>query len=64
VGFPDAAMGVEGVKTFFREAFNVDPLGAVALLGAHTIGSMSKSGSGYTGQWKVDLDDRVIKASN
>jgi len=60
VGLPGGGMGVQGVIDFFSDTFNVDVLGAVALLGAHTIGAMGRRQSGYTGQWKVDQDDKVV----
>ncbi len=37
---------------FFSDAFGLDPTEATALLGAHTIGEMTRGGSGYTGEWK------------
>ncbi len=40
---------------FFSEEFGLDPTESAALLGSHTIGSMERSNSGYTGSWKVGV---------
>jgi len=43
---------------FFSEEFKLVPYEAVALMGAHTIGSMHPNdGSGYTVSWTVGVSD-------
>ncbi len=43
------------VMAFFSSAFDLEPPEVVALLGAHTIGSMHRNGSGYEGSWKNEV---------
>jgi len=57
---PPGSLDYQGVRDFFRNAFGVGDDGAVALLGAHTLGNMARRASGYTGQWKEDLNDKVL----
>jgi len=60
VGFPSGNLDVNSFLAFFSSAFGLSAEGAVALIGAHTIGAMHREGSGYSGSWKVDLPgDRV-----
>jgi len=49
------------VLSYYWDVFKVDSVGAVALMGAHTIGAMSKDASGFSGQWKVDQGNRVFE---
>ena len=49
--FPGGHFNHSMVMDFFRTEFGLDPRGATALLGAHTLGGAS-GGSGFSGLWK------------
>jgi len=63
VGLPPGNLNVKGFLDFFSSAFNLNAVGAVALISAHNIGSMKKSGSGYTGSWKEDRPGDKVRST-
>lgn len=53
VGQAHAIMGTISIQKFFQDEFNFTPQQVTALMGAHSIGKMSRKNSGFQGQWDL-----------
>ena len=48
-----ATMGTRSIQSFFETEFNFSPQQVTALMGAHSVGQMSRQNSGFTGRWDL-----------
>jgi len=60
VGLPAPVLDAEGMVAFFQDEFGMDEGEMVAIMGAHTLGSMAE-GSGYTGSWAEGVINEQFK---
>ena len=51
VHLPEAHIGTKELFHFFDEEYGFTVRETVALMGAHTIGSLARENSGFDGQW-------------
>ena len=48
-----ATLGTRSIQTFFENEFNFSPQQVTALMGAHSVGRMSRENSGFSGRWDL-----------
>eukprot|EP00536_Pseudo-nitzschia_multiseries_P004630 jgi/Psemu1/285227/fgenesh1_pg.78_\ len=48
-----ATFGTVSVQRFFENEFNFNPQQVTALMGAHSVGKMSRENSGFSGRWDL-----------
>uniref|UniRef100_A0A7S4AAC2 Plant heme peroxidase family profile domain-containing protein n=2 Tax=Pseudo-nitzschia australis TaxID=44445 RepID=A0A7S4AAC2_9STRA len=53
VGQAHATAGTKSIQTFFENEFNFNPQQVTALMGAHSVGKMSRENSGFSGRWDL-----------
>jgi len=60
---PPADITTEGIVHFFRDEFGFSPRQTAALMGAHSIGTLSREHSGFTGNRGWDNNNRVLDSN-
>ena len=53
VGQAHATFGTRNLQSFFEDEFNFSPQQITALMGAHSVGRMSRENSGFSGRWDL-----------
>lgn len=53
VGQAHATLGTRSIQSFFETEFDFNPQQVTALMGAHSVGKMSRENSGFTGRWDL-----------
>jgi hypothetical protein len=53
VGQAHATLGTRSIQSFFEDEFDFNPQQVTALMGAHSVGRMSRQNSGFTGRWDL-----------
>ena len=48
-----ATSGTRSIQDFFESEFNFNPQQVTALMGAHSVGKMSRENSGFSGRWDL-----------
>lgn len=48
-----ATAGTASIQQFFEQEFNFNPQQVTALMGAHSVGKMSRENSGFSGRWDL-----------
>ena len=53
VGQAHATLGTRSIQSFFENEFDFTPQQVTALMGAHSVGRMSRQNSGFSGRWDL-----------
>lgn len=48
-----ATLGTRSIQSFFEDEFDFSPQQVTALMGAHSVGRMSRENSGFSGRWDL-----------